>query len=510
MNDIDYNAPPVVKMVQITKRFPGVVANDKVDLELYKGEVLALLGENGAGKSTLMNMLIGLYKQDNGEVYINDKKAIITSPQDSMALGVGMIHQEFMLVDNLTVAENVILGIKNLDIVPKMGDIKKRIKDISEKYNLEVNPNTIIHDLTVGEQQRVEILKLVYRGAQILILDEPTAVLTPGEARQLNKIVHLMMDEGKSAIFISHKMDEVMYFSNRVQILRRGISQGVKFTKDIKDTAELANMMVGKPVLFEVEKGPFNPKNIKVKLEHAVVHGINGSRNTLDDVSLEIKGGEILGIAGVAGNGQQVLSEVITGLTKMASGKLIINGDNCTNKTPLTIIKEGVSHIPADRGKMGVVGDMSVQDNLAMKKYRTNELSNGVLIQKGLFGKFANRLIQIYCIKTPTKNTEVKFLSGGNIQKTILAREIDNCKGMLVAVFPTRGLDVGATQDVRKSILAQRDKGCAILLVSEELDELLMLSDRISVMHEGKIMGTVDAKNADIEKIGLMMTGVKE
>ncbi|MDD4082183.1 MAG: ABC transporter ATP-binding protein [Sphaerochaetaceae bacterium] len=509
MNDINYKAPPVVRMEHICKRFPGVIANSDVCLELFKGEVLALLGENGAGKSTLMNMLIGLYKQDQGTIFIHGKEAVINSPQDSMALGVGMIHQEFMLVGNLTVAENVILGIKDLDFVPKMGIIKRKIQDISEKYGLAVNPDSLIEDLTVGEQQRVEILKLVYRGAEILILDEPTAVLTPGEARKLNEIIHKMLAEGKSAIFISHKMDEVLEFSDRVQILRRGVSQGVKFTKDIKNTGELAMLMVGRPVLFEFERKPYDPKDVKVKLENIVVSGALGARNILNGVSLEIREGEILGIAGVAGNGQQPLSEVITGLCCSTSGKLFLDGKDFTNKQPLAIIKEGVSHIPADRGKMGIVGDMSVEDNLSMKKYRTAQLSKGPLLKRGLFRSFANNLIKLFEIKTPTKDTEVKFLSGGNIQKTILAREIDSCKGILIAVYPSRGLDVGATQSVRESIISQRDKGCAVLLVSEELDELLMISDRIAVMHEGKIIGTVNTKGADIEEIGLMMTGIR-
>lgn len=509
MTKIDYNATPVVQMKNITKTFPGVLASDNVSIDLYKGEVLALLGENGAGKSTMMNMLIGLYRPDKGEIFIRNKKAEINSPQDSMALGIGMIHQEFMLVGNQTVAENIILGMKDLPAIPNMTEIKEKITQLSKKYGLEVNPDSLINTLSVGEQQRVEILKLLYRGAEILILDEPTAVLTPQESQDLNKIIQKMLLEGKSAIFISHKMDEVMEFSHRVQILRRGVSQGTKLISDIKDTTELATAMVGRPVLYHFDKKPFNPGEVVLEVKDLHLAGINGRPAPLDGVSLQLRQGEIVGIAGVAGNGQQELTEVINGLKHATGGQVFINGKNMTNKTPLSIIKSGVSHIPADRGKMGVVGNMTVGDNLSMKKYRTSELSNGPIIKKTLVRRFADKLIEVFTIKTPNQNTEVKFLSGGNIQKVILAREIDSCKSILIAVYPSRGLDVGATQAVRESIIKQRDLNHAVLLVSEELDELLMISDRIAVMHAGKIMGIVDPKNANIEEIGLMMAGVR-
>lgn len=509
MSEIKSDETPVVQMVNITKHFPGVMANDQVNLSLHRGEVLALLGENGAGKSTLMNMLVGLYRPDSGDIYIHGKLAEIHSPQDSMALGIGMIHQEFMLVGNMTVAENIVLGMKDLPLVPPMPEIKAKITELSKRYGLQVYPNKVIHDLSVGEQQRVEILKLLYRGAEILILDEPTAVLTPGEARDLNEIIKKMLQEGKSAIFITHKMDEVMEFSHTVQVLRRGKSVATCPTNTIKKVQDLANLMVGRDILFSLERGPYKPGKIKLEARHVTIHSPIEGRPVLDDISFAIRGGEILGIAGVAGNGQQQLTEALTGLLRISNGQILINEGDMTNKTPLQVIKSGVSHIPADRGRMGVVGDMSVGDNLSMKKYRTTELSSHSVIKKSWVRKFADHLIETFTIKTPSQDTSVKFLSGGNIQKTILAREIDSCGGILIAVYPSRGLDVGATEAVRQNLIKQRDKGNAVLLVSEELEELLMVADKIAVMFEGRIMDIVDATEAKTEELGMMMAGVK-
>ncbi len=497
---------PIVRMEHITKHFPGVLANDDVSLELYPGQVLALLGENGAGKSTLMNMLVGLYRPDSGTIHIRGELAEIHSPQDSMALGIGMIHQEFMLVGNMSVAENIVLGLRDLPLVPKLDEIKARITELSKRYGLQVDPDAIIHDLSVGEQQRVEILKLVYRGADILILDEPTAVLTPGESRDLNNILKKMLSEGKSAIFITHKMDEVIEFSHKVQVLRRGKTVNTCDTKDVTPR-DLANMMVGRDVLFSLDRCPFNPGGIKLKVDHVTVDNPLGSRPLLDDVSLEIHRGEIVGIAGVAGNGQTQLTEAITGLLRCNKGTIAIDGRDMTNATPLQVIKAGVSHIPADRGAMGVVGDMSVGENLAMKKYRTEEISRGAVIKKTFMRAFADKLIKAFTIKTPDQDTCVKFLSGGNIQKTILAREIDSCGGVLIAVYPSRGLDVGATEAVRQNLISQRDKGNAVLLVSEELEELQMVADKIAVMFEGKIMGLRNVKETNTEELGMMMAG---
>jgi simple sugar transport system ATP-binding protein len=500
---------PVVQMKNITKTFPGVIANEDVDLVLQQGEVLALLGENGAGKSTLMNMLVGLYRPDKGEIFVNGKQANINSPQDSMALGIGMIHQEFMLVGNLSVAENIVLGLPDLEVRPDFSKISKKVIELSKKYDLGVNPASIINDLTVGEQQRVEILKLLYRGANILILDEPTAVLTPGESKELNLIIKKMLSEGKSAIFITHKMNEVLEFSDTVQVLRKGKSVGIRATSTITKLQDIANLMVGRDVLFSLDKGEYNPGEVKVELKGVRCENKIAVRPLLDNVNLKIRAGEIVGIAGVAGNGQQALSEVITGLRRVNCGKIMLNGNDLTNHTPLQIINSGVSHIPADRNKMGIVGAMSVGDNLSMKKYRTPELSDHNIVNRSHIRIFAKKLIDQFTIKTPTQNTEAKFLSGGNIQKTILAREIDSCKGILIAVYPSRGLDVGATESVRKNIIEQRDKGAAILYVSEELEELLMVSDKIAVMYEGRIMDVMNTKDATTEKIGLLMAGVE-
>lgn len=497
---------PILRMTGITKQFPGVVANDSIDLELYSGEVLALLGENGAGKSSLMNVLAGLYDPDEGDIYIKGKQVEISNPQDAMDYGIGMIHQEFMLVGNMTVAENMILGLKNISFIPSMKEVNRKILELSERYNIKVNPDTIIQDMDVGEQQRVEILKLVYRGANILILDEPTSVLTPEEARDLNRIITAMLLEGKSAIFITHKLDEVLQFSHRVQVLRKGRTVAICKTQEVT-RRNLANLMIGREVLFRIEKEAFDPGKIRVKLDHIQVEDETG-RSLIKDLSLAIRSGEILGIAGVAGNGQQELAEVLTGLCPISSGTIRIDGKDMTNKQPIRMIQAGISHIPADRNAMGIVGDMSVSSNLAMKKYRNEPLSKRGILDLNSILSFAKRMISFFDIYTPEPTTLVKFLSGGNIQKTILAREIDACDGILIAVYPSRGLDVGATEAVRKKLLEQRGKGCAILLISEELEELLTIADTIAVMSGGKIMGIVNAQKTNMEELGLMMAGV--
>jgi simple sugar transport system ATP-binding protein len=497
----------ILEMKGITKSFPGVTANDNVDLELFHGEVLALLGENGAGKSSLMNVLVGLYRPDAGEIKVKGKKVYIHSPKDSMDLGIGMIHQNFKLVDTMTVTENVILGGKDLKLVPNMRKAAEKIKSISDHYNLKVDPDKYIGQLSVGEQQRVEILKLIYRGAEILILDEPTAVLTPQESDELYNIISLMTSEGKSAIFITHKMDEVIKFSDWVRVLKKGKLVDVKKTSDT-DPADLARMMVGREVLFNIEKKSISPGEDVLKIEGLNASNPNGIR-VLDDISLTIRKHEVLGIAGVAGNGQVELTEAVTGLRTSARGKILINGKNLTNSSPITMIRSGVSHIPSDRIAMGIVGDMSVANNLAMKGYRKKPIISKGVLRTSRILDFAKKMISLFNISTPGPQTHVKFLSGGNIQKTILAREIDACGDLLVAAYPSRGLDVGATEAVRKEIVRQRDEGRAVLLVSEDLEELISISDHISVMFEGRIIGTLDAEGCDIEKIGLMMAGMK-
>jgi general nucleoside transport system ATP-binding protein len=497
---------PILEMRGITKRFPGVVANDHVDLELFPGEVLALLGENGAGKSSLMNVLAGLYRPDEGAIFIRGEKVFIDSPRDAMSLGIGMVHQNFMLVDTMTVAENIILGLKEISAVPDMRRISARIREISKHYNLKVDPNAYIWQLSVGEQQRVEILKQIYRGAEILILDEPTAVLTPQESDELNKILHQMTAEGKTAVFITHKMEEVIEFSDWVRVLQQGKLVTVKRTSET-NPQELARLMVGREVLFRIDKGPADPKEVILELKNVEANDEKGMP-ALRGVNLQVRRGEIVGIAGVAGNGQRELTEVITGLHKVLGGSIEIEGEDMTNRAPLSIIRAGVSHIPSDRIAMGVVGDMSVANNLVMKGYRSKPITHSGWLDPRRIIEFARRMIDVFKISTPTPATHVKFLSGGNIQKTILAREIDSCGGVLIAAYPSRGLDVGATEAVRKEMVNQRDCGNGVLLVSEDLDELLSVADKIAVMFEGQIMGEIDSAEADVGMLGLMMAGV--
>ena len=505
---VDHKSPPMVlEMRGITKEFPGVTANDNVDLELYKGEVLALLGENGAGKSSLMNVLIGLYRPDAGEIFVNGSQVQIHSPKDSMSLGIGMVHQNFKLIDTMTVAENVILGESDLKFIPNMKQTAERLREISEHYKLKVSPGKYISELSVGERQRVEILKLIYRGAEILVLDEPTAVLTPQESEELYGIIKKMTSEGKSAIFITHKMEEVIRFSDWVRVLKKGKLTAVKRTSETTP-AELARLMVGREILFDIHKEEFKPGTKVLEIENASITGTDGIR-LLTDVSLDVHRGEILGIAGVAGNGQVELTEAVTGLRSLDKGSVLLNGRNLTNRPPIEMINAGISHIPSDRIAMGIVGDMSVANNLAMKGYREKPITNRGILSKSKILNFAKKMISVFSISTPTAQTRVKFLSGGNIQKTILAREIDSCGDLLVAAYPSRGLDVGATEAVRTEIVKQRDSGRAVLLVSEDLDELMSISDRIAVMFEGRIVGTVKSDNYDIEHIGMMMAGMK-
>lgn len=497
---------PILEMHGITKRFPGVVANDRVNLTLYPGEMLALLGENGAGKSTLMNVLVGLYRADEGEIVVRGEYVSINSPKDAAALGIGMVHQNFKLVATMTVAENIILGLSELPFVPNMEEVSQRIRDISDRYNLNVDPRAYIWQLSVGEQQRVEILKLIYRGAEILILDEPTAVLTPQEAVELGQILHVMQEEGKSTIFITHKMDEVMAFSDWVCVLQHGKVVAVKRTSET-NPHELARLMVGRDVLFRLDKEPREPGQVILSLRHIFANNDKGLP-ALRDVSFDIHQYEIFGIAGVAGNGQQELAEVVTGLRPVREGRIYIGEDDLTNCSPLEIIKSGVSHIPADRIGMGAVGDMAVADNIAMKGYRSAPLADRGILRPKRIIDFALAMIELFKIATPTATTRVKFLSGGNIQKTILAREIDACAGLLVAVYPSRGLDVGATESVRRRLIEQRDAGRAVLLISEDLEELTSVADKIAVLYEGDIMGILTPDQADVETVGLMMAGV--
>jgi len=496
---------PILRMRGITKRFPGVLANDHIDLKLFEGEVLALLGENGAGKSTLMNVLCGLYRPDEGAITVQGDLVDIQSPRDAYDLGIGMVHQNFMLVETMTVAENVVLGLQGLSFQPELRHVKRRLEALGEQYGLQVDPDAYIWQLSVGEQQRVEILKLLYRDVDILILDEPTAVLTPQEVDDLVEVLRRVVKEGKAAIFITHKLREVMMFSDRVTVLRGGKNVATRSTSETSPE-ELARLMVGREVLFQLDKTACELGGAVLEVEDLEALNDKGLP-ALRGVSLTVRAGEIVGIAGVAGNGQRELAEVITGLRDVVDGEVYVN-DNCiTNCSPLRAIQAGVSHVPEDRVEMGLVGDMSVAENLALKAYRTSEFSRGPVLHPTRMRFFAEDLIDGFDIATPGPETRVKFLSGGNLQKAILARELTACEGLLVAVHPTRGLDVGATETVRDLLLKQREEGTAVLLISEDLDELMEVSDRIAVMFEGEIVGIVPTEEADIDAIGLMMAG---
>ncbi|MEA3459575.1 MAG: ABC transporter ATP-binding protein, partial [Chloroflexota bacterium] len=487
------NNVPAVEMCGITKRFPGVLANDHIDLVVRAGEIHTILGENGAGKSTLMNILSGLYRPDEGEIYIHGRKAMLRSPRDAIELGMGMVHQDFMLVASHTAAENVTLGLKDPPFLLNLSQTERRIAELSKQYGLKVDPHAKIWQLSVGEQQRVEILKILYRGADILILDEPTAVLTPQEVKELfATLLRRMASEGKAIIFISHKLDEVMAISDQITVLRKGKVIATVLPSQTSKK-ELAKMMVGREVLFQVSRKPVEKGGTVLE-----VRGLRALNDkglpALKGISLSVRQGEILGIAGVAGNGQRELAEVVTGLRRCTGGRVFIGGQEATNCSPREVIKEGVGHIPGDRLGMGLIPNLAVSDNIILKEYREPPLAKGPFLDRSSIRGFVSRLIEAFKIITPSQETPVKLLSGGNLQRTILAREIASGPDLMVAVHPTRGLDVGATESVRNTLLEQREKRAAILLISEDLDEILALSDRIAVINEGEIMGVVSAE----------------
>ncbi len=496
----------VVRMQGIVKRFPGVLANDHVDFDLIHGEVHALLGENGAGKSTLMNILSGLYKQDSGTIEVHGKKMTFSSPRDAIGAGIGMVHQHFMLVPSQTVTENILLGLDEPRFLLNLSTYEAKIAEMAERYGLHVDPTAKIWQLSVGEQQRVEILKMLYRGADILIMDEPTAVLAPSEIEELFRTLHSMTEKGKSIIFISHKLQEVMEISNRVTVLRKGkvTSQGIPVKGSSR--AELARLMVGRDVVFRVEKKHQVPGEVVLSVKDLKATNNKGIC-ALNGVTLDVRSGEIVGLAGVAGNGQRELADVITGLRKADEGKVLVQGEDLTNQSVKIGIEHGISHIPEDRTHVGTAPNLSVTDNVIMKNYQHDPVGKGWMIDSTAATDYARELKKAYDIMVPTVKTSVRLLSGGNLQKVILAREISSLPKLMVAVQPTRGLDVGAIEGVQHLLLAQREAGAAILLISEELEELISLSDRIYVIYEGEIMGEV--KDGDIEKIGLMMTGTR-
>jgi simple sugar transport system ATP-binding protein len=496
---------PAVEMKNIVVRFPGVLANDHVNFTLERGEIHALLGENGAGKSTLMNVLAGLYKQASGMIRINGQRVDFNSPRDAIAMGIGMVHQHFMLVPTHTVTENILLGMSEPRFFMNLKKYNQDILELQEQYGLFVDPQAKIWQLSVGEQQRVEILKALYRGADILILDEPTAVLSPREINELMNTMRAMTGEGKSIIFITHKLREVVEVADRVTVLRKGKVTAQGESMSGVTTRELAQRMVGREVVFTVKKEVQEHGDLVLNMEEVSALN-NRGLPALKEVSLQVYGGEILGIAGVGGNGQSELAEVITGLRE-CQGMIEVNGVDISNQPPIRAIQTGVSHIPEDRIHLGVAPNLNLVENTIMKEYRNDPFGNGWIINFSTAEDYARELKEKYNVLAPSVRTPAGKLSGGNLQKLILAREISSGPDFMVAMQPTRGLDVGAIEAIQTLLLEQRSMGTAILLISEELDELLALSDRIAVIYEGQIMGVLPIEEADIEDIGMMMTG---
>jgi general nucleoside transport system ATP-binding protein len=494
----------VVSMRGIVKRFPGVLANDQVDFELRRGEIHALLGENGAGKSTLMNILAGLYRADAGAITVNGAPATFHSPRDAIRAGVGMIHQHFMLVPSQTVTENILIGLPQPRFRLRLAEYDRKVAELSARFGLQVDPGARIWQLSVGEQQRVEILKMLYRGADVLIMDEPTAVLAPQEIEGLFATLRAMASEGKSIIFISHKLQEVMTIADRVTVLRRGRSTAAGLPTQQTTKADLARLMVGREVLFRLEKPPATPGEVVLSLEDLVAQNDRGLP-ALRGVTLQVRAGEIVGLAGVAGNGQRELAEVITGLRRCTAGQARLGDAVISNRPAREAIGRGVAHVPEDRTHVGSAPSLSITDNLIMKSYRRPPIGRGWAIDSPAADRFADQLKEAYQIRAPSLRTQARLLSGGNLQKLILAREIATQPACIVAMQPTQGLDVGAIETVHRLLLEQRATGVAILLISEELDELLALSDRICVIYEGRIVGEVG--DDDVERLGLMMTG---
>ncbi|HNY94322.1 MAG TPA: ABC transporter ATP-binding protein [Flexilinea sp.] len=498
-----------LQMVDITKQFPGVLANDKVNLEVNEGEILALLGENGAGKSTLMKQLYGLYKPDSGKILINGEERVFNSPVDAINAGIGMIHQHFMLVSNLTVVENVALGLKSSrGLFLDLDVVEKRILEICETYKLKVDPKAYIWQLAVGEQQRVEIIKALYRGADLLILDEPTAVLTPQEVEEFFVILRKMAEAKHSLIFISHKLNEVIEISDRIVILRDGRSVAEKKNENITKT-ELAEKMVGRPVVLQYEKTPLNQRDIRLKIVNLHVENDWGNEKVCG-VDLEIHGGEILGLAGVSGNGQPELAQALAGLRKPTQGKIYLNGKDVTDATPYERTLAGQSYIPEERNKDGVIKDFNISENFILEDHDKEPYSKHTFFNFANIARETQKAVDDFAVKTPNLKTFVKNLSGGNVQKLILARELSRNPSVLIAAQPTRGVDIGASEYIHQRLLKQRDQGTATLLISEDLDEIRALSDRIAVIFEGKIMGIVDAATATSEQLGLMMAGIPQ
>lgn len=496
----------VLEATGITKQFPGVLANDNVNFDLRKGEIHALLGENGAGKTTLMNLIYGLYRPDKGEVSINGKTVIIHSPKDAIAVGIGMVHQHFMLIPVFSVAENVMLG----DETTKRGSldhntVAEKIDKISKQYSLDVDPNALVGTLPVGLQQRVEIVKTLYRNAEIVILDEPTAVLTPQEAEDLFRIMRDLTARGVSIIFITHKLKEVLAIADRITVMRAGRVVNT-VTPSETDSAQLANMMVGRQVILTVDK-----KDHEAAGEVLTVEGLSArdqrDLETVHNVSFSVRGGEVLGIAGVQGNGQTELSEALTGLRHPTGGRVLIGGRDVTGKPPRVMTETGLAHIPEDRQRHGLVLSYTVADNMALCDYYHPPFSQHGVMQPKALDENARKLISAFDVRTPSPFVNAGKLSGGNQQKVIVARELSRDVKLVIANQPTRGLDVGSIEYIHSEIIKMRDRGVAVLLISAELDEIMALSDRIAVMYRGQIVATVESKKATREQLGLWMAG---
>jgi general nucleoside transport system ATP-binding protein len=496
-----------VRMTGIVKRFPGIVANDGVEFEARVGEVHALLGENGAGKSTLSNILTGLYRPDEGHIHLQGVETHFASPRAALDAGIGMVHQHFRLVSSFSVAENIVLGDDTTSFMVDAKSIEARVEELSGRYGLAVDPRAKVWQLSVGEQQRVEILKVLYRGAKVLILDEPTAVLTPQEADVLFSTLRAMVAEGRTVIFISHKLDEVMAVSDRVTVLRGGKTVGTVNTKD-SSTRDLARLMVGREVVFHRVQRAVTADASSVVLSLDSVSALDDRGNTaLNDVSLTVGRGEIVGVAGVSGNGQRELAEVIAGMRASSAGAISVNGETVQTGRVRKSIGAGIAHVPEDRLHTGLAPSHSVQDNLVLKSYRSSPISKLTVLVQKMIRSNAEQLVEKYDVKTPSTETPVRLLSGGNVQKVLLAREFSTDPRVLVAASPTRGLDVGAIESVRTRLVEAADRGVGVLLISEDLEEILSLADRVLVMYEGRIVGNVPAQSANREMLGLLMGG---
>ena len=496
---------PAVEARAIVKAFPGVLANDHVDFDLRRGEVHALLGENGAGKSTLMNILAGLYRPDSGELRVDGAAVTFGSPRDAIAAGLGMVHQHFTLVPSQTVTENILLGLDRPRFLLRERRSEAEVAALAERFGMRVDPRARIWQLSVGEQQRVEILKMLYRGARILIMDEPTAVLAPQEAEDLFATLRSMTAAGRSVVFISHKLGEVLAIADRVTVMRRGRVTAAGLPTAGATRADLARLMVGRSILETLERPPFVPGPVVLAVRGVSARNDRGLA-ALRDIALDVRAGEIVGIAAVAGNGQSELAEVVTGL-RSCTGEVHVGGAPVANRSAASALRRGVAHVPEDRTGVGSAPNLSLTDNLIMKRYRDPPIARGWLVDDTAARTLAEGLRETYRIDAPTVATEVRLLSGGNLQRAILAREIETKPGLLIAVQPTRGLDVGAIESVHRLLIELRTAGTAILLISEELDEVLALADRVEVLYEGRFVGSFPGADAEIGRVGLLMTG---